>query len=568
MIYNFGSLDLENNPILPLEPIPSPKPQRKYFSAPNLNPMLRHVLVRRMKRNYRLLKNEEDTLVDVFLQYREIWDYKIESLEKGRKIDDVQKVHKEETIIVALPDPVPPPVQIPPGARTSRNSGFRSDTVRSEAEWVKALSFLGIEESGTGQPAHNPFLNLSREKIAKDVPMLSRFDLLRQQTFFDQNFLVKDPEKELAEYNSALDVKWSDHDCAVFKTRLVQEGKDFVKISEYLPQKNTQDCVLYYYREKVNLRFKNLIRRNLTGRGRRKKDKGYIFNLIISDDELALPLFATYILSEDEEFVHAYEGDVEDFVQAGIKRKAMAIESDAKKKAKKTLAAPVVEDLPVVLPLNTSADQVARKTVSYWSVNERLEFLKVLATHGKNFEAIAQTLGSKSAIQVRNYFHNSRRKLDLDTVLRLAGHLTGGQIHDTQAQAGAPMDTDQSTFVVVRRPSIPSIQSLGPFSYPSENPPQFSYNSHPNGPHIVGPDDFIPFVPSAHYISPTRNFPVAHDMSAHGSVAPLHYPLDMDGRESFGTVEEMVEESVHLAPFLSRNVSQYVPHQADDEHNK
>ena len=69
------------------------------------------------------------------------------------------------------------------------------------------------------------------------------------------------------------------------------------------------------------------------------------------------------------------------------------------------------------------AESQPRKTISYWSVSERADFMRLLPIHGKNFEAIAQDIQTKSAIQVRNYFHNSRKKLNLDAVLEKGGHV-------------------------------------------------------------------------------------------------------------------------------------------------
>lgn len=63
-----------------------------------------------------------------------------------------------------------------------------------------------------------------------------------------------------------------------------------------------------------------------------------------------------------------------------------------------------------------------RKTVSYWSVGEKAEFIKALKKYGRDWQRIAQMIGTKSTIQSRNYFHNFRGKLELDKVLEENGH--------------------------------------------------------------------------------------------------------------------------------------------------
>ncbi|CAO1618086.1 unnamed protein product [Sympodiomycopsis kandeliae] len=43
-------------------------------------------------------------------------------------------------------------------------------------------------------------------------------------------------------------------------------------------------------------------------------------------------------------------------------------------------------------------------TSSYWSIQEKAEFLRALAVHGKEWSVVSSTLGAKSAAQARNYF--------------------------------------------------------------------------------------------------------------------------------------------------------------------
>ena len=59
-------------------------------------------------------------------------------------------------------------------------------------------------------------------------------------------------------------------------------------------------------------------------------------------------------------------------------------------------------------------------TSSYWSVAERSEFLRSLALHGKNWDAISSTLSQKSAAQARNYFARNAAEPDFVEAASLA----------------------------------------------------------------------------------------------------------------------------------------------------
>jgi hypothetical protein len=384
--------------------------------------------------------------------------------------------------------------------------------------------------------------------------MITDPDIVRQMKFKDYNNLVHDPEKELQDYNNLMEMKWSEYDKATFKSKLMQYGKDFYKIASFLDQKSTHDCITYYYREKVNLRLKNLLRRSQSGRGRRKKDK--------NESDIAPPSFKTIILMDDEELVppafeytdsdrsdnenndqtapilekrhiiidplsapvsplgspslidqqnanwteeemqralrgfdlfgrdfhsvssmigtktpyqckaffnnHRRHVKEEKEVDKKNKEQPIALKKKPKLVRKRTesftnnqpvgnnLGVEGLEDIPSVelssgnnekkrkaeistetlakkskkcdevisnIPGNAEGlDSQPRKTISYWSVSERADFLRLLPVHGKNFEAIAQDIQTKSAIQVRNYFHNSRKKLSLDSILESNGH--------------------------------------------------------------------------------------------------------------------------------------------------
>lgn len=58
------------------------------------------------------------------------------------------------------------------------------------------------------------------------------------------------------------------------------------------------------------------------------------------------------------------------------------------------------------------------KINSRWSNEEVLLVVQGIKKYGKDFQAIAETIGSKSAGQVRLFFTNHKRKYDLDGAMK------------------------------------------------------------------------------------------------------------------------------------------------------
>ncbi|KAI8910977.1 hypothetical protein EDD86DRAFT_246323 [Gorgonomyces haynaldii] len=366
---------------------------------------------------------------------------------------------------------------------TPRSRRGRQESAPQELDWDLSASMDQGQESRM------------RERSAREPPM----DFYKPQIFHDNNHYVADPAKELADFNEAMRMKWSEAEQDEFKRNLILFDKNFDKISEMLPSKSTTDCVYYFYREKVNLHFKQILRRALNGgRGRRRKDKEEpkevvpdfkTYNLeadevyvprrqlmddfhssqeedddmpedqpekkpeetIWSEEEKARALrgfelfgrdfanIATIVQSKSEEECKAFFSEVrrkektsgpgrkpkeskgekrgpkpkkkEEVVEEGDpegkKRKKPEEEGEKRKRKKKN------EDGEQE---GATGDAAPRKTISYWSVAEKAEFLKLFAKFGQDWDNIAKALGTKSAIQVRNYYTNSRAKLQLDQI--------------------------------------------------------------------------------------------------------------------------------------------------------
>lgn len=58
------------------------------------------------------------------------------------------------------------------------------------------------------------------------------------------------------------------------------------------------------------------------------------------------------------------------------------------------------------------------RVVSRWNNDELALAVKGVRKYGKDFQAIAELLGTKSEAQVRTFFVNYRRKFNLDAILK------------------------------------------------------------------------------------------------------------------------------------------------------
>lgn len=471
--------------------------QSLLFKQITINPRMRSVLVDKIRAKKAAARHHVSLLVEQQEKIYEKWLVRVKKL-------DLAASRKAAEMLA-------PKALVDDHHRTSRRTGIADGVVRSEAEWENAMQILGITSSEQ--------LARIEERSAKEPDMI----LDRTYSFAETNNLVLDPVADLMAFNNRMELKWSEHEKDDFRRNLLIFDKNFHKLSSFLPHKTTQECVQYFYREKVNLGFKQLIRRGIQGpgRGRRRKDKidigpippDYITYILDPDDEVVRYRRMweeelneeMFLLNDSEQVQQAEQEAVEtpfslnDFpgwtqddlnkVLSGVEMhgRDFALISDLtdgkpaaecklvyktyrrkvegkgmtgpgrkpKKRGPKPKVSPLppqspnskIEDVQVDDSVQENGDdkkrkndeedliekkkrklkekeeidplnpQESRKTISYWSVVERADFLRNYTTHGKNWEAISKVLGTKSIIQVRNYYHNSRQKLKLDDIV-------------------------------------------------------------------------------------------------------------------------------------------------------
>ncbi|GAA5909832.1 uncharacterized protein JCM6883_003109 [Sporobolomyces salmoneus] len=94
---------------------------------------------------------------------------------------------------------------------------------------------------------------------------------------------------------------------------------------------------------------------------------------------------------------------------------------------------------------------------SYWSAAEKADILRLLEQHGKNWKAIGEEMGTKTAVQCRNWFTNNAKKLGLRNLV--SGNST--QDYDDQD------DDSPAVTPLVQSPAVsrPATSGPSPMSY-------------------------------------------------------------------------------------------------------
>ncbi|ORX50988.1 hypothetical protein DM01DRAFT_1337608 [Hesseltinella vesiculosa] len=149
------------------------------------------------------------------------------------------------------------------GAATPYGKGaWTSDAVRSEAELLEIIQSLENAEM------RNPELRAA--KTTATIPTMILDAKERALTYNDRSGLVENP---LVYYHTGQETEdvWNQQEMTAFMESYMQYPKQFGKIAAAIKTKTASQCVLFYYRKKTKIDFKNLLRRGR--RGKKKKDR-------------------------------------------------------------------------------------------------------------------------------------------------------------------------------------------------------------------------------------------------------------------------------------------------------
>ncbi|KAJ2831880.1 DNA-binding protein snt1 [Coemansia erecta] len=162
------------------------------------------------------------------------------------------------------------------------DSLFTSDAVNSEAELQAIIERLQHDD------ARNP--DLRSQRTAATIPDMVTDPKQRQMLRFNNNshlvtdplvfYHVQQPEPGSSEYqriaysnNGDTNHYWTQNEVSAFVTAYLTYPKEFGKIAAHIPHKSMNDCVLFYYRNKKQLKLKDLEAKSLK-RARRSRQAG------------------------------------------------------------------------------------------------------------------------------------------------------------------------------------------------------------------------------------------------------------------------------------------------------
>jgi hypothetical protein len=282
-----------------------------------------------------------------------------------------------------------------------------------------------------------------------------------------QNFTSQKVDLEQLESDLAITNVWSDMEKCIFLDRFMQHPKDFRKIASFLRNKTAQDCVAYYYDSKKTVPYKFALKEFVMRRKRRgdyhvwdstiqaamasgaivkagtSEEKPLVFLLPESDETFAshgLHPLKQSILNDIEideavaaEYLATHYDDDGEEEELTLKRKAdslITVDSDVRKylkvesptpsekesirskDAKKSDSGSVKNTTKsnVSSGATSEASTPLRSKPQKWTSTEKKIFVETLEKHGRNWNALAQAVGTKSIAQIKNFYYDYKKQ--------------------------------------------------------------------------------------------------------------------------------------------------------------
>lgn len=263
--------------------------------------------------------------------------------------------------------------------------------------------------------------------------------------FIDNNRLVEDSVAAYKEYRSKH--LWSEEEEEIFVKYYLKYPKDFVRIASYLPNKSTKDVIYYYYNNKMRLNLKE--RARFEDEERRRSD----------------PTRGRYL---DETEIHTFGTSV-DWVNGSSRRGSIRLSDKPAVNYSERTALPVMTPPPPMdrrrldIPERPSSapgpDEATR-----WSEAEKELFKIHFVKHLKDFKAISDEIKTKNIAQVKNFYHNNKRKLGLDKILMDATNAQTAAEKAAEKAAAQQAQQQQQQAVARATPPPPVVPTAIPTS--------------------------------------------------------------------------------------------------------
>lgn len=426
---------------------------------------LERFLERDIEQHRRRLAEKTEMLKKQYRQYQHAWTKACERLDRIYERRDAQRRAAQpghapgaDSNMPALGSGLQTPM---PVSRTYRRGALGSegfgDAVRSEAEFLEILASL--ENADMQDPA------MRAARTAAAVPDMElrvdgRPDPNTAMQLEDDNYYVADSAKFFFDEFDP-DV-WSDEERTIFEKRYAKYPKQFGRIAAGLPHKSMQACVRFYYlhkhqegygfKELSSARSRERKRKSKSVRPKKAKGSELLADITSAQTgETPVPASA----SPDAEVRDPSPKRTSATPRSGGSKKRTADEGgttpadasaskppSASKRVRTTpkparrpdepeprpepdvererdlAAAEALEALasvgtPQAAPAETGKaparkegehETKSRSRGSHWTAHERAEFMRWLPVYGKDWEALAAALPTKSPTQARNFY--------------------------------------------------------------------------------------------------------------------------------------------------------------------
>ncbi|TPX32187.1 hypothetical protein SmJEL517_g04614 [Synchytrium microbalum] len=306
-------------------------------------------------------------------------------------------------------------------SRAAANASFNSDLVRSEAEFTAAIAHIMTLDGNIDPSRLAPIPDMILEPIERNSVVHS-----------DLSQLVRDPIDENRRLLESASQCWSDEDKYVFEVKLVQIGKNFRKIAEFLPGKTTQDCVRHYYREKERLGFKTLLRRTAPGPGRgglRRARGGALARKLLQTGfggSSTTSIDPNGVVEEVD--LEEYDEDVAMDIER-LRRNTRDAPANRKQKVKPPVIQPDSDGDDHAIDVsggggppgpgnNTTTGSSSISNVK-WTDDDKSKMIEALQQFGRDWNGVSSFMGNKTENECKIYYRQNRFRLGLDEILRV-----------------------------------------------------------------------------------------------------------------------------------------------------
>lgn len=202
-------------------------------------------LILHLKRRHQARRIRERYLTERYDQLMQTW------LKRTEKIENNSKRKAKEAKMREYYEKVVPEIKKLREEKESKQ-GTRSGQggyVRSDAEMEQIMNGLTDQEEEE-----------KKMRSLSVIPPMMLDARQRKMRFVNNNGLLEDP-LEIHKDAQKFETRWTDSEKQIFKEKYLQAPKNFVLISSFLPQKSVADCVQFYYLNKKDENYKQLLRK-------------------------------------------------------------------------------------------------------------------------------------------------------------------------------------------------------------------------------------------------------------------------------------------------------------------